>query len=127
MSTLFIKLLTDDQKAAVKAALADLGHEAVEYGESEAAKLWAEFKAAEPDVVAAFQKGIADLKDSTLSGGDKAVKVATDFLDAATETVKAIPGIKDLLVHGVTEVFADTESEVVKLGGEAIAALGKLL
>ena len=118
-----IVILNDAQHALLKTALADTEHSAVTYVESEAAKLWGEFKAAVPTVVTDFKATIADLKSSTLSGGDKAVKVATDFLATASAAVQAIPGIKDLLVHGATEVFADTESEVVTLGAQAIADL----
>jgi hypothetical protein len=107
-----IKIFNDEKWAIAKTALEAAGHEVVSDVESHTAKLWANVKDAYPDIVASIEKGIADVKDSTLSGGDKAVKVATDVMAIVPEALKDLPGLKDLLVHGVSEVFADTISDL---------------
>jgi hypothetical protein len=118
-----IIVLNDEQHAIVAAVLSDAGHTVVSAGESAISALWAETKTKFPELIADIEKGIADAKDSTLSGGDKAVKVATDVLASAPDVIKALPQAKDFLVHGVTEVFAAGEAALI---AAAKSLLGKL-
>jgi predicted RNA-binding protein with EMAP domain len=118
-----LAILTDEQHAIVKQALADAGHDLETFAGSEIDKLVAAAKEKFPDLVADIQKGIADLKDSTLSPSEKLFKVAEDALETAPDVIKALPNAKDFLIQAAQSVFTDGLAELKTEAGKVLAAL----
>lgn len=85
--------------------------------------LWIEAKAKYPGLVQNIKDGIAAVESEELSGGEKAVKVATEVMESAPLVLKALPDAKAFFVHGVTQVFA---AGLKELSEEAENLLGKL-
>lgn len=105
-----LHLLSGEAYSKMQAIAADEGHTLVAAGKSDVAALWQEVKDKFPAMVDAITKGIADVKNSSLSGGEKAVKVATDVIPLLPAIVQELPNVKSFAVHGVTEVFAELEA-----------------
>ena len=120
---LHIKIFNDTEWAAAKAALDAAGHAEVASLKSNTAHFIAKLETSFPDVYTGIEQGIHDLKDSSLSGGEKAVKVATDVLTTAPAILHALPGIKSALVAAVTQFFSDEISDFKSIGLETIAKL----
>ena len=118
-----IKLFNDEQWEAAKAGLEAAGHAEITSLKSNTATFLQNLEDKFPEVFADIKKGIADVSDSTLSGGEKAVKVATDVVASLPDVLAALPGIKDAMVAGVTQFFADEISDFKNIAAEAIAKL----
>lgn len=114
---------TNAEYTAVEALLKNAGHEIVTDTKNNVLTFINTLENAFPDVYAAIRKGIADLKDSTLSGGDRAVKVATDVLPILPALVKDLPGIKDAVVAAVTVLFGAEVSDFKTVTTETITGL----
>jgi hypothetical protein len=113
MSLLGIHIISDDKLKALRAAASAAGHDVVLAEKGAVSALWEEAKTKYPEIVADIRQGIADVQDSTLSGGDKAVKVALDVMAAAPDVLKALPSAKDFFVHAVTEVYTETKTALI--------------
>lgn len=118
-----IKIFNDAQWAVAKEALSAAGHAEVESLKSNTAKFLDGLEKKFPDIYTHIQTLVADYKDKTMSGGDKAVAIAGEVLSLAPEVVTNLPGIKDALVAGVTQFYAD---EISDFGKVALDALHKL-
>ena len=105
----------------IKAFLVKVG--VLEWADNEIDLLWIEVKAKYPVIVTNIKKGIAAVESEELSGGEKAVKVATEVMQTAPLVLLALPDAKAFFVRAVTDVFS---SGLDELKDEAGKLLGKL-
>ena len=118
-----LDILDHDTVKALKKAAGEAGHQIVAAEKSAISQLWDEAKQKFPDLVADIQKGIKDVEDDSITGGEKAVKVAMDVMATAPDVLKALPDAKDFFVHAVTSVFADTKTALVAAAEKLIGEL----
>jgi hypothetical protein len=101
-----LHILSSDALAKIKGVVEDEGHTFTAAASSGIAALWEEVKAKYPTIVAQIEAGIKDAEDSSLSGGEKAVKVAMDILPYLPQAVSELADVKSFAVHAVTTEFA---------------------
>lgn len=125
MFGLHVKVFSNTQWEAAKAGLVAAGHAEVASLKGNTATFLSVLMTKYPHIALAIKKGIHDAKDSNLSGGQKAVMVAADVVGILPEVVSNFKGIKDAIVVGVTQLFADEVSDFKNVVTDAIAAVRK--
>lgn len=125
MLGIHVKVFNNDQWEAAKAGLAAAGHAEVTSLKSNTATFLQVLMNKYPHIAQTIEQGIKDMKDSSLSGGEKAVKVGLDVVAVLPEAIANFSGIKDAIVAGVTQFFADEVSDFKNVASQAIDAVAK--